>query len=114
MMASPSTLALPSEWSMHPKPMLRALLATIFVCALILVHNLALLMVLGLALSLGLALQERVRSLEAQSPPSTHTFSGSVVADGGSFTSLSPDRERPMTQGVSVLDGGSLESLSLK
>ncbi len=113
MMSSPSTLALPSEWSMHPKPMLRTLLAAGFVCALILVQNLALLIVLGLALALGLALQERVRSLEAQSS-TTHTFSGSVVTDGGSFTSLIRDRERPTTKGVTVLDGGSLEPLSCK
>jgi hypothetical protein len=95
---------------MRPQSVLRTLLVVMVVYALILAQNLALIIVLGLVLTLGLALQERVRRLEEQPSVSAQTFSGTMVADGGSFTALTRDRERPTTKGVSVLDGGSLES----
>lgn len=72
-------------------------------------HSVALLVVLALASALALAFSDRVEKAGGIARNATQTAPSDLLGDGGCFPGTVPVAERTASQGVVVVDGGSLE-----
>ena len=71
-------------------------------------HSPGLLIILGIAFVMVLGLTERTRKLQGMSHLTAQDSTSRLLGDGGSFPGTEPEKEQPVSEAPSVLDGGSL------